>query len=573
MSWRISPPLPDEETKAENLRRQFDIHPLIARLLVRRGFSDEIQAERFLNGTVAHLPDPFALPDMEAAVDRLLQAAERREKVVVFGDYDVDGMTGTAQLCAYFREIGRPLHPLLPHRLHDGYGLTDKAVRRIEAEKPQLLVTIDNGTKSSAEISRLKSQGVETIVIDHHETPTPESWPPVVALVNPKRTDSRFPERDIASAGLVFLLLMALRSRARERGITPLPNLKRYLDLACLGTIADVVPLTGTNRLIAKYGLEELGISGRPGLKALGVSANVAPPVNVTHVAFRLAPRLNAAGRLADPKLSLDLLLATRHEEAYALAARLEELNRERQSVEELVTKEAIRQIEETQADRKGIVAAGRGWHLGVVGIVAAKLVERFERPAIALAISEDGREAKGSARSIAGYSVYEPLKKIEEMMIRFGGHAAAAGMTVDGSRVEEFSKAFDRAVRESLDQARPPSLDIDATLPLSQINGPLVRDLARLEPFGPGNAEPVFLASDVSLEGCRVVGAGARGHLKAQVCQSGARIDAIGFDWGSYMATAQKIRAHHVAFTPQINEWNGQKSMQLKIKFLAPNT
>lgn len=542
---------------------------------MRRGLQDEEALRRYLNGTLADLPDPFTLPDMEAAVDRILRAVERREKIVIFGDYDVDGISGTAQLCAYLREIGAKPFPLLPHRMHEGYGLTEKAVRKIAAEKPDLLVTIDNGTKSVTEIAHLKSLGTDVIVIDHHETPTPDAWPPVVALVNPKRMDSRFPEKEIASAGLVFLLLMALRARARERGLSPLPNLKRYLDLACLGTIADVVPLSGTNRLLVKYGLEEAGISVRPGIKALREVAAVSAPLSVTHVAFRLAPRLNAAGRLADPKIALDLLLAEREEEAYVLANRLEELNRERQVVEEKVTREAFLQIEEEQADRKGIVAVGSGWHLGVVGIVAAKLTERFGRPAIALTLSDDGCEAKGSARTIAGFSVYAPLKKIEHLMLRFGGHAAAAGMTVAADQLDDFKNAFNAAVCELWSKESAPAVGIEAALDLREVGGTFVRDLERMEPFGPGNPEPMFGAADVSLEGCRVVGrsgAQGKGHLKATVCQNSVRLDGIGFNHGQYLSTALAAQHHHLVFFPERNEWNGKSSLQLKIKEIQPS-
>jgi single-stranded-DNA-specific exonuclease len=562
----------------EQLQAEFQLHPLVAGLLLKRGLSEPDLIRRYLDGTLADLPNPFDLPDMDRAVARLMQASAKREKIAVFGDYDVDGITGTAGLASYFREIGLPVRPLLPHRMQDGYGLTEAAVRKIAAEKPDLLVTVDNGTKSAAEIAYLKGLGVDVIVIDHHETPAADAWPPVEALVNPKRTDSRFPERDMASAGLVFLLLMAFRAKCRDRGLSPLPNLKRYLDLACLGTIADVVPLTGTNRLIVRHGLAELDASSRPGIRALRETASVVPPVSATHVAFRIAPRINAAGRMADPRLALDLLLSETAGEAFVLAKRLEELNRERQIVEERVTREAIQQIEASQGDRVGLVAAGHGWHLGVVGIVAAKLAERFGRPAVALALDEDGREAKGSARSVPGFSVHDPLKRIESLMTKFGGHAAAAGLTVDAGRLAEFSVSFDREVRGLWANRKTAAPEVDAPLPLSQVDDSLVRDLRRLEPFGPGNPEPVFLASGVGFQGCRVVGAGAgsgdgarKGHLKTVLHQDGTRLEGIGFDWGHYLETARTAPRHEVIFFPEFNHWNGRSQIQLKIKSIHP--
>jgi single-stranded-DNA-specific exonuclease len=552
---------------------EFRLHPLVAGLLVKRGLTDPSEVRLFLDGTLADLPNPFALPDMDRAVERLWRAWARRERIAVFGDYDVDGITGTAEIASYFHEIGLPVRTLLPHRLREGYGLTEEAVRRIAAERPDLLVTVDNGTKSANEIAHLKSSGIDVIVIDHHETPSADSRPPVTALVNPKRTDSGFAERDIASAGLVFLLLMAFRAKCRENGVTPLPNLKRYLDLASLGTVADIVPLTGTNRLLVRHGLAELAASSRSGLKALRETAGVAPPVSVTHVAFRLAPRINAAGRLADPAIALNLLLSETPEEARSLANRLEELNRERQATEEKVTREAVLQVEETQGGRTGLVAVGKDWHLGVVGIVAAKLAERFGRPAVALTLGGDGREAKGSARSVPGFSVYDALKRIESLMLKFGGHAAAAGLTVPADKLDEFSNAFDREVRNLWNGSGPAAPEADADLPLAQVDDRLVNDLGRLEPFGPGNPEPAFLAEGVAVEGGRVVGAaGARaGHLKAVLRQDDARLDGIGFDWGHYVETARTSPLHTVTFFPQRNRWNGKALIQLKIKSMSP--
>lgn len=550
---------------------KLNLHPLVLRILLQREIVQEEEIQKFLYGTLHDLPNPFLLPDMDRAVERLILAMGKREKILFFGDYDVDGITGTAQLQSFFREMGFSTHPLLPHRIKDGYGLTEKSVRRILIEKPDLLVTIDNGTKSKREISLLKENGIDVIVIDHHETPSESERPPVDALLNPKEVHSSFPERNIASAGLVFLLLMALRARCRERGISPLPNLKRYLDLAALGTIADIVPLTGTNRLLVKYGLEEIGQTSRIGLKALAESASVRRPVNVGSVSFRLAPRINAAGRLADPKLALDLLMAEESPVASVLASKLESLNRERQQIEETVLSEAIKMVERDQKDRKGIVVAGPGWHLGVVGIVAAKLTECFSRPAIVLALSEDGKEAKGSARTVPGFSVYRALKRIEEEMECFGGHDAAAGMTVRAENLERFAKEFDQSVQEEWDPSYSPQPRIDAVIPLSDITIPLVKDLTLLEPHGPGNPEPVFMSSSVQLNSCRIVGSkggkGGKGHLKATLCQGGSRIEAIGFNLGPYLESSSKNSLHNVRFFPQFNYWNGEENIQVKIK------
>ena len=392
-TWTIRDPSCNHEGLLDRIQKKFQIHPLVARLLLQRNLVEEGPIEVFLNGTLADLPNPFLLPEMDRAVDRLLEAYQRREKILFFGDYDVDGITGTAQFQSYFREVGLPTRAILPHRLHDGYGLTEKSVQKIAAEKPDLLVLIDNGTKARDEIAHLKKQGIDIIVIDHHEAPSIDRRPDVVALVNPKAEGSSWAERDIASAGLVFLVLMAFRSRCREKNLTPLPNLKRYLDLACLGTVADVVPITGTNRILVRFGLEEIAATTRPGLRALCEAAAISPPLSTVSIAFRIAPRINAAGRLDDPKIALDLLLSESKEEAAPLVQKLEELNRERQRIEEKTTTEAVEMVERENPMPTGIVVAKAGWHLGVVGIVASKLVERFGRPTIVLAISEDGRQ------------------------------------------------------------------------------------------------------------------------------------------------------------------------------------
>lgn len=564
--WTVRSFPSEHEERKKELAQKLGLSPLVTQLLLQRGpspWSDD-DIHRFLHGTLTDLPNPFLLPDMDRAVDRLVKAIQNKEKILFFGDYDVDGITGTAQFRSFFREIGLETRSFLPHRLHEGYGLTEKSVRKIVAEKPDLLVTIDNGTNACQEIAHLRKAGIDIVVVDHHEAPSENNPPPTVALVNPKTKNAQWRERDIASAGLVFLLLIALRSRLREQGGHPLPNLKRYLDLACLGTIADIVPLTGTNRLIVKYGLEEIAATSRPGLKALMEDASVRAPMNVGSVAFRLAPRINAAGRLGDPQWALDLLLAENEGEARLFASRLEELNRERQKIEENVLKEAVEMVERDQADRKGLVVAGAGWHLGVVGIVAAKLTERFGRPAVVLALSEDGTEARGSARTIPGFSVYAALKKVEGEMTRFGGHEAAAGMTLKSQNLERFAEKFDESVRREWSESCSPRLVIDAEIRLNDINSPLLRELTLLEPHGSGNPEPLFISSPVSLKGSRIVG---NGHLKTTLCQEGAQIDAIGFNWGSYLESAVKKDLHQVAFSPEINEWNGTKNLQIKIK------
>ncbi len=567
--WTLRTLSTEQEIQKINLIQKLGLHPLLAQLLLQRNLMEESSIQSFLHGTLADLPNPFLLTGMDQAVTRILKAIHDKERILLFGDYDVDGITGTAQLKAFLKEIKCVTEVFLPHRLNDGYGLTESTVKKIILLKPKLLITIDNGTRSREAIAHLKEEGIETIVIDHHEAPSEKEGPPVTALINPKGINPDFYEKNIASAGLVFLLLMALRSKMRESGISDLPNLKRYLDLACLGTIADVVPLIGTNRLLVKYGLEELTISKRLGIIALKEVSSITPPLGVTSVSFRIAPRINAAGRMDDPKQALDLLLAETPEEAQRLAATLEDFNRQRQKVEEVAVLEAIEQVEQNQLDRQGIVVASSRWHLGVVGIVAARLTEKFHRPAIVLSISTDGKEAKGSARTVTGVSVYQALKNIENEMLRFGGHDAAAGMSVLVSNLENFSKKFDLSVKNIWNEVPASKLFIDAPLELKDINLELMKSLNLLEPHGAGNPEPTFMATENRAEGCRVVG---KNHLKLSVRKGDHRLDAIGFQWAPYLETALKNDLHNLAYYPQINVWNGRESIQLKLKSITPH-
>lgn len=552
-----------DPAREKRLAKTISVSELTAHLLLQRGITEREEAERFLRPQWSHLPDLKLLPELDRAVERLTQALAKKEKVLLYGDYDVDGMTATAELAVFFRELGLEPETHLPHRLKEGYGLNLDVLKEIlERKKPDLIVTIDNGTNASAEIDFAKQQGVDVIVIDHHETP--KERPACLALLNPKRQDSRFSE-PVASAGLVYLLLLAWRAELRRRGIGPLPNLRRYLDLAALGTIADVVPLTGLNRLLVKEGLAELNATQRPGLAALISRAELRRPITVGGAAFRIAPRLNAAGRLADPRLAFELLLTQDSHAAAAFADQLEGLNRERQQIEEKVLAEAIEMVE--SSDRRGIAVGKVGWHLGVVGIVAARLVERYGKPAFVFSINPDQGTAKGSGRTPKGFSLYEALCEIRDTMVRFGGHHDAAGATLKAESLEIFAQRFDQAVRDRFPAGPGKPMVVDALLKLAEIGPNLMKELALLKPHGPGNPEPLFAARDVFLERSRIVGLG---HLKAVACQDGAEREAIGFDWGHYLPRLKDRRPHQIAFQPEWSLWNGVDRVQLVIRNLS---
>ncbi|MBI2067778.1 MAG: single-stranded-DNA-specific exonuclease RecJ [Deltaproteobacteria bacterium] len=558
-SWKPSERNQEKETL---LAEPLSLHPVIAHLLIRRGLASPEAARRFLYPQWDHLPDITLLPDVEKGLARLLQAWERQENILFYGDYDVDGITGTAQWVSFFREIGLPVDFFLPHRLNDGYGLNRKSLETLLAKKkPDLLVTIDNGTNAYEELCYLAEQKIDVIVIDHHEAP--KKLPPVTALLNPKRSDSQFPD-PVASAGLVFLLLIAFRKKLRERGVSPLPNLKRYLDLACLGTIADIVPLTNTNRLLVKEGLKEIERSERPGIRALLAQSQSRPPIGVGTVSFRLAPRINAAGRLSDPQIALKLLLSENEEAATCLASELDSLNRRRQQIEEEVLQEAVIIIEREQKQNPGIVVASEKWHLGVVGIVAAKLVERYGRPAIVLSL-QDGI-GKGSGRTVPGISLYKTLNDLRDCFIGFGGHDAACGLTLDREKVSEFRSRFNERLRgEPL--ASNKIRILDALVPFCEISPLFVKQLQLLEPFGPSNPSPLLGSCSVRFHDCRIVG---QKHLKAKVIQEGTALEAIAFDQGDFLPKISSGNPVTIIHTPQIQCWNGIETLQLNIKEIS---
>ncbi len=548
-------------TAEAQLCRTLQISPLMARLLIGRGLADPDQAHSFLSTRLEDIPDPHSLEEMDRAVARILQAIKQRDDVLIYGDYDVDGMTGTAQLALFLAEVGLTPRTFLPHRLEDGYGLNPKTLAKILAHPPDLLITIDNGTNAVAEISRLRSQGIDVMVIDHHETPNQR--PDVVALLNPKSSGSTFKERNIASAGLVFLFLIALRQSLRQSGAALIPNLKRYLDLATLGTIADVVPLVGYNRTLVTFGLKELTETTRPGLIALKEVAQVVGPVTPTTVGFRLAPRLNAAGRMRHASLALQLLMTADHIEAKQIATQLEQLNQERQAVEEEMAREAYQMVELEASDRCGLVVAREGWHLGVAGIVAARLVDRYQKPAIVIAL-ENG-VGRGSGRTVPEISLYDALTNAASELIHFGGHHAACGLAIEPSRIAIFAKLFDQAVQKQSGGTSSP-LWIDSFVELSHIDLPLIQEIARLEPFGAGNPEPLFAVQGVTIVQPRIVGTN---HLKGIVQQGNTQLAAIGFRFADQLTNLSSGNKHNIAFSPQINEWKGSISVQLRIRYL----
>jgi single-stranded-DNA-specific exonuclease len=470
----------------------------IARLLLRKGFQSAGEVENFLRPRLSSLSDPFLLPQMRAAVARVFAALDRQERIVLFGDYDVDGVTSLALLDEILRAYGPGTAPelFLPLRMEEGYGLSPESVKRcLEQHRPRLLIAVDCGTTAVNEIADLNKRNVDVIVLDHHESRACGTLPKCVAIVNPKiDPHSRF--HYLCSAGIVFKLCHALLKTR------PLPgfDLKSQLDLVALGTVADIVPLRDENRMLVQRGAAEIARTSRIGLGKLLQVARVRPPVLAEHIAYRLGPRLNAAGRLSTAEKSLRLLLTRDQGEAAALATELDRENRDRQDVENRIFETALEKIDAhfDAARDAAIVAGGRGWHPGVLGIVASRIARKYHRPAIVVGFDENGA-GKGSGRSIDGLNLVDALQRCSGFVEKFGGHEMAAGLAVRQQNFDLFVEAFRRAARELLsDEALQPCLRLDHELEFAQIDINFLRWHEMLQPFGNGNPQPLFFARKV---------------------------------------------------------------------------
>lgn len=554
MRWILPPPI-DPQVSA-HLAAATGVAPWVADLLVRRGFTDPASTTSLLNPRLRGLTDPFLLPGMEAAVARILAAIDRHERIALYGDYDVDGVTSLTILTRVLRAYGSAPCAFLPHRVDEGYGLSADGVSRCrETHSPTLLIAVDCGTTSIAEIAALREAGVDTVVLDHHE---PKSeLPPAVAIVNPK-LGSNF--HYLCSAGLAFKLAHALLKRR------PLPSfdLKEMLDLAAIGTVADIVPLVDENRILVKAGLERMEQTKWPGIRALVEVATLRRPYTTSDIGFGIGPRLNAAGRLASAEAALELLLTDQEARARLLAKMLDQQNRERRTVEDDVLAKAEAQIigkYDPESDA-AIVVGATGWHPGVVGIVASRLQRRHHRPVIAIAFDTVG-VGKGSARSIEGLHLVTALERCKMHLEKFGGHEMAAGLTMRQEVFEPFQRAFAEAARAMLTTEQlVPRLRLDAELRLADINLDLLDEHDALRPFGTGNRQPVFFSRKV------LFAAQPRlmkdKHYSFTLRQGRSELRAVW--WNSADVPLPEL-PWDVAFTLERNEWNGNVTPQLDIR------
>jgi len=565
---------PDPQS-AQHLADRIGCHPVVARILVNRNITDAREADKFLHPRVADLPSPMGMKGMEAATQRLTHAIRRKENILVFGDYDVDGVTATALLEEFLTYAGARVFSYTPHRRKEGYSLNTAQVRRMPFKrKPDLILTADCGSTSHDAIQEAQQAGIDVIVTDHHLLES--DLPPAIAVVNPQREASPSDLAGLSGVGVAFCLLISLRKTLREEGFWrqhPKPVLRDYCDLVALGTIADMVPLLGANRILTRVGLDVLKTGRRPGLRALMTVSGVAPHrIDAEDISFRLAPRLNAAGRMAHSRLSVRLIQETDPLRTKRLAELLERLNGKRRIAEQRTLDQVASMLTDNPELLKSnsLVLAHPDWLEGVLGIVASRLVNQYGRPVV-LITTRDGI-GKGSARSVAGFDLYQGLHDCRSLLEGFGGHKMAAGLQLKSGNIDSLREGFEQVVAH-----RTRSLDfeerliIEEELDLNQISSEMIDSLELLKPFGTGNREPVFSARGIRIQSLQVVG---QRHLRMTVAHSSsASRSTIGGIWFNPPSlSVRKEGLYRIAFRLQWNRWNGRKTPQIVIEDMVPD-
>ena len=559
--WSLRKALPLLDNRSADLAQTLAINPIIAQLLLLRDVDTAEKAREFLSARLSSLPDPSLLPDMELACQRIYQALQQNERIAIHGDYDVDGITGCTLLVEVLRALGADVEYHIPLRMKDGYGLSADAMHQSAVTGCRLAISVDCGVSALIEADLAKELGIDLIITDHHQPP--ELLPHCLALINPHLPNNQFPWTDLSGVGVAFFLLAGLRRCLRDNNYfvnRTEPDLRHSLDLVALGTIADIVPLGGVNRMLVRTGLELLENGSRPGIAALKKVADVKKVTSGT-VGFRLAPRLNAVGRLEDATLGVQLLLGTENEETTALAGMLDEFNRDRQKIEQQTLDQALAMLDSEEDDRYTIVLACEDWHSGVIGIVASRLVERYNRPTVLIAL-ESGKPGKGSARSISGFHLFNAFNACSEHFCGFGGHAMAAGLSIDADNIAAFRDQFEQEARQQLSQNDLiPVSHHDGEICLDQLSLPLLDQIDQINPFGMGNPQPAFVSRACQVYNPRIL---VEKHLKFEVEQSGMRVDCIAF--GQAEQFDRLNGSIDILYRPGINEWRGNKTLQLQI-------
>lgn len=559
MRWTLKPS-PDPE-KIAHLSSALNVEPLIATLLVQRGVETYEQARSFFRPSLNDLHDPYLMKDMDKAVTRIEKAISSSENILVFGDYDVDGTTAVALMSSYLRSIYPNIATYIPDRYDEGYGISYKGIDFAEDNGFSLIIALDCGIKSNEHIAYAKEKNIDFIICDHHRPG--EILPEAAAILDPKRRDCEYPYKELCGCGVGFKLIQALAQNQNQTTEDLVP----YLDLVATAIAADIVPITGENRVLAKVGLEVINSFPRPGIKAL-IQSLKKKVITITDVVFVIAPRINAAGRIKHGNYAVSLLTEFNLEQALQVASQIETFNADRKELDKQITAEALQQIlENEEEDRFTTVVYQQDWHKGVIGIVASRLTETYYRPT--LVFTKSGDKLAASARSVKDFDVYNALEACAQHLEQFGGHMYAAGMTLKEENYDGFKKAFEQVVSQTIaPELLTPEILVDAEVELSQINSKFFRILSQFEPFGPENMTPVFLSRNLTDTGFgKKIGADSD-HLKLYVKQkTPGNFAAIGFGLGAKLGLTQNQKPFDAVFSVDENEWNGTVSLQLRLR------
>lgn len=545
-----------DENKVNELVEKFGISGILARILVNKNITQKDEIDLFMNPTRKDFHDPFLMPDMEIIVDRVLQAIEQKEKIMIYGDYDADGITSITVLKSFLEERGLEVASYIPNRLDEGYGLNKTALKKIYDDGYRLIITVDCGISGIDEVDYANSLGMEVLITDHHEPV--ETLPKAMAVVDAKRKDNKYPFNQLAGVGVVFKLIQAISIKL---GLEEKEYLK-YLDIVCIGTISDIVPLVDENRVIAKLGLKLIAQTRNIGLKALLEVIGFKNIDSIT-ISFGVAPRINACGRMGDEQVALDLFLEKDYDKAKKLAIKLNEYNIERQTIEKRIFDEATEKIEKNEKDKACIIVGSEGWHHGIIGIVASKVTEMYFKPSILICF--EGNDGKGSGRSIPGFDLHDALMECSDYLEKFGGHSMAVGVTVNRYKFELFKNKFEEYAKSHDIDKIIPVINIDSELSLKDIDIDSVKSLQKLEPYGEANKMPVFMIRNLKINSIRALSEVK--HLKLTLKDDGYMINAIGFNMGNLSNEYLIDDKVDVIGNLDINSFNGNESIQLILK------
>ena len=548
----------------EQLARELNVDTCIAGLLIQRGVTNFEEAKTFFRPSLDHLHDPFLMKDMDRAVSRIQRALVTGERILVFGDYDVDGTTAVALMSSYLRSLNAQVGTYIPDRYAEGYGVSRQGIDYAHDNAITLIIALDCGVKSNELVAYARQKGIDFIICDHHRPG--ETLPEAVAVLDPKRSDCDYPYDELCGCGVGFKLIQAL-GQIRGQSVQ---DLVPYLDLVATAIAADIVPITGENRILAKFGLEVINKSPRPGIAALAAYRKK-KELDISDVVFGIAPRINAAGRINHGNFAVRLLNETDASLAAEYAQVIEQNNTDRRHLDKKITQQALRQIElNGEQDRYTTVVYHEEWHKGVIGIVASRLTETYYRPT--LVFTKSGDKLAASARSVRDFDIYNALESCAEHLEQFGGHMYAAGMTIREENFTQFKDAFEDVVRQTMpEELRVPEVVVDCELDFEAITPKFYRILKQFEPFGPGNMSPVFLARNVVDTGYAKAIGDDGCHLKLYLRQNGISFSAVGFGMGDKLAEVQGSKPLKVVFSIDENEWNGKTSLQLKLRAISP--